>query len=157
MDDFLEKFFPSVYLKKHEAREDNYCKYDNQFLQLFTSSLYLAAIVSSFIASFFCKKFGRKPTIQAASIFFLAGAVLNAVAVELGMLIAGRICLGVGVGFGNQVCSSIRKPTSFPFFQIRSSFSFQFMYYLLLSISSYTEKVNAGGAFVHIRNRTSKI
>ncbi|KAI5603505.1 hypothetical protein POPTR_001G248900v4 [Populus trichocarpa] len=102
MDDFLEKFFPSVYLKKHEAREDNYCKYDNQFLQLFTSSLYLAAIVSSFIASFFCKKFGRKPTIQAASIFFLAGAVLNAVAVELGMLIAGRICLGVGVGFGNQ-------------------------------------------------------
>lgn len=157
MDDFLEKFFPSVYLKKHEAREDNYCKYDNQFLQLFTSSLYLAAIVSSFIASFFCKKFGRKLTIQAASIFFLAGAVLNAVAVELGMLIAGRIFLGVGVGFGNQVCSSIRKPTSFPFFQIRSSFSFQFMYYLLLSISSYTEKVNAGGAFVHIRNRTSKI
>lgn len=157
MDDFLQKFFPSVYLKKHEAREDNYCKYDNQFLQLFTSSLYLAAIVSSFIASFFCKKFGRKPTIQAASIFFLAGAVLNAVAVELGMLIAGRICLGAGVGFGNQVCSSIRKPTSFPFFQICSSFSFQFMYYLLLSISSYTEKVNAGGAFVHIRNRTSKI
>ncbi|KAJ6777709.1 SOLUTE CARRIER FAMILY 2 FACILITATED GLUCOSE TRANSPORTER [Salix koriyanagi] len=102
MDDFLEKFFPAVYLKKHEAREDNYCKYDNQFLQLFTSSLYLAAIVSSFIASFFCKKFGRKPTIQAASIFFLAGAVLNAAAVDLGMLIAGRLCLGVGVGFGNQ-------------------------------------------------------
>ena len=157
MDDFLEKFFPAVYLKKHEATEDNYCKFDNQFLQLFTSSLYLAAIVSSFIASFFCKKFGRKPTIQAASIFFLTGAVLNAVAVELGMLIAGRICLGVGVGFGNQVCSSIRKPTRFPFFQIRSSFSFQFMYYLLLSISSYKEMVNAGGAFVHIRNRTSKI
>ncbi|KAJ6424863.1 hypothetical protein OIU84_025603 [Salix udensis] len=102
MDDFLEKFFPAVYLKKHEAREDNYCKYDNQFLQLFTSSLYLAAIVSSFIASFFCKRFGRKPTIQAASIFFLAGAVLNAAAVDLGMLIAGRLCLGVGVGFGNQ-------------------------------------------------------
>ncbi|KAJ6303053.1 hypothetical protein OIU77_017016 [Salix suchowensis] len=95
MDDFLEKFFPAVYLKKHEAREDNYCKYDNQFLQLFTSSLYLAAIVSSFIASFFCKKFGRKPTIQAASIFFLAGAVLNAAAVDLGMLIAGRLCLGI--------------------------------------------------------------
>lgn len=122
MDDFLEKFFPAVYLKKHEAREDNYCKYDNQFLQLFTSSLYLAAIVSSFIASFFCKKFGRKPTIQAASIFFLAGAVLNAAAVDLGMLIAGRLCLGVGVGFGNQACSSILEPPSFPFFHLLSSY-----------------------------------
>ncbi|KAJ8749786.1 hypothetical protein K2173_012337 [Erythroxylum novogranatense] len=102
MDDFLEKFFPVVYVRKHKAREDNYCKYDDQFLQLFTSSLYLAAIVSSFVASVICRKLGRKPTIQAASIFFLVGAILNAVAQNLGMLIAGRLLLGAGVGFGNQ-------------------------------------------------------
>ncbi|EEF36715.1 sugar transport protein 6 [Ricinus communis] len=102
MDDFLEKFFPTVYVKKHRAREDNYCKFDNQLLQLFTSSLYLAAIVASFVASVMCKKWGRKPTIQAASVFFLIGAVLNYVAKDLGMLIAGRIFLGAGVGFGNQ-------------------------------------------------------
>lgn len=107
MDDFLKKFFPVVYIKKHRAKEDNYCKYDNQYLQLFTSSLYLAAIVSSFIASLFCKKCGRKPTIQAASIFFLVGACLNAFAKDLGMLIAGRLCLGAGVGFGNQVCNTL--------------------------------------------------
>ncbi|KDP46531.1 hypothetical protein JCGZ_08503 [Jatropha curcas] len=102
MDDFLEKFFPTVYIKKHKAREDNYCKYDNQYLQLFTSSLYLAAILSSFLASFVCKIWGRKPTIQIASVFFLIGAILNAVAQKLGMLIAGRLFLGAGVGFGNQ-------------------------------------------------------
>lgn len=107
MDDFLIKFFPVVYAKKHHAKENNYCKYDNQLLQLFTSSLYLAAIAASFVASIFCKKFGRKLTIQFASVFFVIGAILSTGAVNLLMLIAGRICLGAGVGFGNQVCTYI--------------------------------------------------
>ncbi|KAJ7964133.1 Sugar transport protein [Quillaja saponaria] len=102
MDDFLIKFFHDVYIKKHRAHENNYCKFNNEFLQLFTSSLYLAAIVVSFIASIVCKKYGRRPYIQAASIFFVIGANLNLFAKNLAMLIFGRILLGAGVGFGNQ-------------------------------------------------------
>ncbi|URD82836.1 Sugar transport protein [Musa troglodytarum] len=102
MDDFLEEFFPVVYERKHKAKEDNYCKYDNQGLQLFTSSLYLAALVSSFVASKVCTKHGRRLTMQAASVFFLIGVVLNAAARNIAMLIIGRILLGVGVGFANQ-------------------------------------------------------
>ncbi|KAL5550518.1 hypothetical protein UlMin_000694 [Ulmus minor] len=102
MDDFLIKFFPAVYEKKHRVKEDNYCKYDNEYLQLFTSSLYLAAIVSSFGASLTSKKFGRKITIQAASVFFVLGAILNTAANDIAMLIVGRLLLGAGVGFGNQ-------------------------------------------------------
>ncbi|XP_078156545.1 sugar transport protein 8-like [Carex rostrata] len=102
MDDFLLKFFPVVYAKKHHAKENNYCKYDNQFLQLFTSSLYLAALVASFIASRTCSNYGRKLTLQMASLFFLSGVALNAGAINLTMLILGRILLGIGVGFANQ-------------------------------------------------------
>ena len=102
MDDFLELFFPSVYARKHRARENNYCKFDDQRLQLFTSSLYLAALVASFVASRACSRFGRKRTMQAASVFFLAGTALCASATNIAMLIVGRVCLGVGVGFGNQ-------------------------------------------------------
>ncbi|KAF3336687.1 sugar transport protein 8-like protein [Carex littledalei] len=102
MDDFLLKFFPAVYAKKHHAKENNYCKYDNQFLQLFTSSLYLAALVASFVASRTCSNYGRKLTLQMASLFFLAGVALNAGAMNLTMLILGRILLGIGVGFANQ-------------------------------------------------------
>ncbi|XP_074576498.1 sugar transport protein 8-like [Curcuma longa] len=102
MDDFLEEFFPEVYVKKQRAKENNYCKYDNQILQLFTSSLYLAALVASFFASYSCTRFGRKRTMQAASAFFLVGVVLDAAARNLVMLIIGRILLGMGVGFGNQ-------------------------------------------------------
>ncbi|KAE8655045.1 Sugar transport protein 13 [Hibiscus syriacus] len=102
MDDFLIKFFPKVHERKMHAKEDNYCKYDDQFLQLFTSSLYLAALLSSFAASKVCTKFGRKPTILAASLFFLAGAAFSAGSQNLSMLIIGRVLLGIGVGFGNE-------------------------------------------------------
>lgn len=103
MDVFLKKFFPDVYKKKHHAKEDNYCKFDDQILQLFTSSLYLAAMVSSFFASACCNKWGRKVTIQLASAFFLVGVILNAAAKNIAMLIVGRLLLGAGIGYGNQV------------------------------------------------------
>lgn len=115
MDDFLIKFFPEVHERKLHAKEDNYCKYDNQFLQLFTSSLYLAALVSSFGASKVCTKFGRKPTILFASFFFLAGSALSAGAMNLWMLIIARILLGFGVGFGNEV-NTTSQPFSFLLF-----------------------------------------
>ena len=134
MDDFLEKFFPSVYVKKHHARENNYCKYDNQYLQLFTSSLYLAAIVFSFFASIVCKKYGRKPAMQAASLFFLVGVALTAGAQNLVMLIVGRLCLGAGIGFGNQVIFSL------PFFlnyEIIIYYQFVFLINYILLIINY--------------------
>ena len=36
--------------------------------------------------------------------FFCIGAILCAFAQDLAMLIIGRVCLGAGVGFANQVC-----------------------------------------------------
>lgn len=103
MDDFLKKFFPSVYRKKLGAKENNYCKFDDQTLQLFTSSLYLAALVASFGASKACSWLGRKPTILMASTFFILGAVVSAFSYWKWMLIIGRILFGIGVGFGNEV------------------------------------------------------
>ncbi|RVW55527.1 Sugar transport protein 13 [Vitis vinifera] len=102
MDPFLKKFFPVVYRKKHEGLDSNYCKYDNQGLQLFTSSLYLAGLTSTFFASYTTRSFGRKATMLIAGIFFIVGVVLNTAAQDLAMLIVGRILLGCGVGFANQ-------------------------------------------------------
>lgn len=38
---------------------------------------------------------------------FCIGAILCAFAQDLAMLIIGRVCLGAGVGFANQVCLSV--------------------------------------------------
>ncbi|EYU41506.1 hypothetical protein ABFS82_07G029600 [Erythranthe guttata] len=102
MDDFLIKFFPKVHERKLHASENNYCKYDDQMLQLFTSSLYIAALIASFFASRACTLLGRRPTILMASIFFIGGACLCGAAEAKWMLIVGRILFGIGVGFGNE-------------------------------------------------------
>ncbi|XP_059457975.1 sugar transport protein 13-like [Corylus avellana] len=103
MPSFLNKFFPAVYLKTQDKNlNSNYCKYDNQGLQLFTSSLYLAGLIATFFASYTTRMFGRRPTMLIAGIFFICGTILNAAAQDLAMLIIGRILLGCGVGFANQ-------------------------------------------------------
>ncbi|XP_064963379.1 sugar transport protein 7-like [Musa acuminata AAA Group] len=102
MDPFLEKFFPVVYRKKNLQSQNNYCKYDNQGLAAFTSSLYLAGLVASIVASPVTRKYGRRASIVCGGVSFLVGAALNAAAVNLAMLLLGRIMLGVGIGFGNQ-------------------------------------------------------
>lgn len=105
MPPFLKKFFPTVYKKtvQEKSSDSNYCKYDNQGLQLFTSSLYLAGLTATFFASYTTRKLGRRLTMLIAGFFFICGVVLNAAAQDLAMLIVGRILLGCGVGFANQV------------------------------------------------------
>lgn len=109
MDDFLKPFFPDVYAKKTAANrqgggeESAYCKFDSQVLTAFTSSLYLAGLFASFAAAHYTKRKGRVFSIRVGGLTFLMGSILNAAAVNVTMLILGRVLLGVGVGFGNQV------------------------------------------------------
>lgn len=103
MDDFLKEFFPKVYRRKQaHLTETDYCKYDNQVLTLFTSSLYFAGLVSTFGASYVTRSRGRRASIMVGSVSFFIGAILNACAVHISMLLLGRIFLGMGIGFGNQ-------------------------------------------------------
>uniref|UniRef100_A0A0E0HBU0 Major facilitator superfamily (MFS) profile domain-containing protein n=1 Tax=Oryza nivara TaxID=4536 RepID=A0A0E0HBU0_ORYNI len=98
MDDFLREFFPAVLEKKTRTREvkatSNYCKYDDQGLQLFTSSLYLAALVATLLASYTTRRLGRRLTMLVAGVLFTVGAILNGAARNLATLVAGRILLG---------------------------------------------------------------
>ncbi|XP_054790861.1 sugar transport protein 10-like [Prosopis cineraria] len=103
MDPFLIKFFPSVYRRiKSGVHENTYCKFEDEILTLFTSSLYLAALVASFFASTTTRILGRKPSMFLGGLFFLVGALLNGFAVNIAMLIVGRLLLGFGVGYCNQ-------------------------------------------------------
>ncbi|XP_010533211.1 PREDICTED: sugar transport protein 10-like [Tarenaya hassleriana] len=103
MEEFLTKFFPEVERQMHKSiHETAYCKFDNQLLQLFTSSLYLAALAASFFAAMITRSKGRKVSMFIGGLAFLAGALINAFAVNVAMLIIGRLLLGVGVGFANQ-------------------------------------------------------
>ena len=58
MPDFLAKFFPDIAAAQHAgpapsaSRQVQYCLFDDQGLQLFTSSLYLAGTASTLAGSY---------------------------------------------------------------------------------------------------------
>lgn len=104
MESFQKKFFPSVYEKQRNNHESSkYCRFDSISLTLFTSSLYLAALCSCVVASYVTRKFGRKISMLLGGVLFCAGALLNGFAQAVWMLIVGRLLLGFGIGFTNQV------------------------------------------------------
>ncbi|KAJ6356429.1 hypothetical protein OIU78_004517 [Salix suchowensis] len=126
--------------------ENNYCKYNNRYLQLFTSSLYLVALVSS--ASKACTKFGRKQTILVASIFFLFGAAVISGAQNIWMLIIGRILLSFGVGFGNEVCCSSSVLSEISLVELRGAVNILFQFFVTVGIF-YANLVNYGTSKMH--------
>ncbi|CAO2035281.1 unnamed protein product [Urochloa humidicola] len=102
MESFLSKFFPDVLRDMKNTKRDAYCKYDNQWLTAFTSSLFIAGTLSSLVASQLTRRVGRQAIMLIGGAFFLAGSMINAAAVNIAMLIIGRMLLGFGLGFTLQ-------------------------------------------------------
>lgn len=103
MQPFLQKFFPSILKNAASAKTNVYCVYDSQTLTAFTSSLYIAGLAASLVASRLTAAIGRRNIMVLGGCTFLAGAAINGGAENIAMLILGRILLGLGVGFTNQV------------------------------------------------------
>ncbi|TKW02913.1 hypothetical protein SEVIR_7G031300v4 [Setaria viridis] len=112
MESFLKKFFPEVLRGMKSAKRDAYCKYDNHLLTAFTSSLYIAATLASLVASRVTRRVGRQAIMLIGGALFLAGSIINAAAVNVAMLIIGRILLGFGVGFTAQAAPLYLAETS---------------------------------------------
>ncbi|CAN6275881.1 unnamed protein product [Urochloa humidicola] len=112
MESFLTKFFPEVSSRTKNAKHDAYCKYDDQLLTAFTSSLYIAAVLSSLVAGRVTRTVGRQAVMLIGGVLFLVGSVINAGAVNVAMLIIGRMLLGFGVGFTTQAAPLYLAETS---------------------------------------------
>ncbi|CAH2061226.1 unnamed protein product [Thlaspi arvense] len=101
-DEFLKEFFHTVYEKRRNAHENNYCKFNNQGLAAFNSSLYIAGLVATLVASPITRNYGRRVSIICAGIFFLIGAAVNAGSMNLAMLLLGRIMLANMISYATQ-------------------------------------------------------
>jgi hypothetical protein len=105
MEPFLRRFFPQVLRRMAAAKGNEYCLYDSQTLTAFTSSLYVAGLVASLVASRVTAAMGRQAVMLMGGALFFAGGAMTGAAVNIAMLIVGRMLLGFGVGFTNQVSS----------------------------------------------------
>ncbi|CAN6269968.1 unnamed protein product [Urochloa humidicola] len=102
MEPFLKRFFPHVLKRMAAAKGNEYCLYDSQTLTAFTSSLYVAGLVASLVASRVTRAMGRQAVMLMGGALFFAGGAVTGAAVNIAMLIIGRMLLGFGVGFTNQ-------------------------------------------------------
>ncbi|KAI6687775.1 hypothetical protein NL676_024603 [Syzygium grande] len=125
---FLKKFFPLVLRKAAEAKTNMYCVYDSQVLTAFTSSLYIAGLATSLLASRLTAAFGRRNMMVLGGCTFLAGATINGGAANIAMLIIGRILLGFGVGLTNQATPLYLSEMAPP--KWRGAFSTGFEFFL---------------------------
>ncbi|KAL5992400.1 Sugar transport protein 5 [Asimina triloba] len=146
MPSFLAKFFPAVLRKMASAKRNQYCVFDSQILTAFTSSLYIAGLLASVAASHVTKAVGRQATMLLGGATFLAGAALNGAAVNISMLIIGRILLGLGVGFTNQATPVYLSETAPPRWRGMFNTGFQFFIGIGVVIANLT---NYGTARIH--------
>lgn len=102
MESFLEAFFPDIVEKMNSASQDEYCIFNSQLLTTFVSSLYLAGMVACLVAGHVTKRIGRRNSMLIGASLFFIGAILNCAAVNIAMLVLGRVLLGFAVGFTNQ-------------------------------------------------------
>ncbi|NP_001267817.1 hexose transporter HT2 [Vitis vinifera] len=126
MQPFLKKFFPVVLRKAADAKTNIYCVYDSHVLTAFTSSLYIAGLAASLVASRLTRAVGRRNTMIIGGLTFLIGAALNGGAENVAMLILGRILLGFGVGFTNQATPIYLSEMAPPKWRGAFGTSFQF-------------------------------
>lgn len=59
--------------------------------------------IATIIFKPFFQRIGRKGVMVSGGAAFVVGAALQAGALNMGMLIIGRLFLGLGIGFANQV------------------------------------------------------
>jgi len=142
MDPFLRKFFPKVYRQMKGSSVSNYCKFDSQLLTAFTSSLYVAGLITTLLASWVTSRCGRRPSMIIAGAAFLAGGAIGGAAVDVYMVIFGRVLLGVGLGFGNQAVPLYLSEMAPPVYRGAFSNGFQ----LCVSIGAVTAHLINFGA-----------
>ncbi len=66
--------------------------------EIITSWVTLGAMVGALLAGELAERLGRRMTILLAAVIFVVGALLEALAPDIAVLVAGRLVLGAGVG-----------------------------------------------------------
>ena len=83
-------------------------------LGLISSSLFLPAIVTPYMAQFISDRFGRKITLGVGSALLIAGAFVNAFAKDLGTFIGGRVLVGAAGPFGKITAIALLHEIAHP-------------------------------------------
>ncbi|CAA2955734.1 sugar transport 5 [Olea europaea subsp. europaea] len=138
---FLEKFFPSILKNAAGAETNVYCAYDSQILTSFTSSLCIAGLAASLVASRFTAALGHRNIMVLGGRNFFAGVAINGAAENITILILGCILLGFG---GTPVYLSKMAPPKW-----QGAFNTGFQFFIGISVVA-ANCINYDTASLHL-------
>ena len=70
-------------------------------IAMIVSFAMIGAAIGAFFSGMISDRIGRKPVILVADVFFTLGSIVMALAPSVGILIFGRIIMGIGVGIAS--------------------------------------------------------
>ncbi|KAL3154027.1 species-specific tRNA processing, variant 2 [Trebouxia sp. C0010 RCD-2024] len=99
MGQFKSWFFPGG-----DGDTSLYCRYNYKSLQTYSALMHFTGSIASIAASYFTQHWGRKGSMIIAGTSFLIGSIFQASSTKghIWLLFIGRVCWGVGIGFGDH-------------------------------------------------------
>ncbi|RSL42468.1 hypothetical protein CEP54_015472 [Fusarium duplospermum] len=103
-------------------------------LGLYTATLYLPSMATAYLGDFLSQRFGRRVALGVGSLIVLAGSLVNALAVNPGMWVAGRGIIGAGGGIAKVAAPALIQEIAHPRLRpMISCYYYPFFYFGSLS------------------------
>jgi MFS family permease len=106
-------------------------------LGLIASALYFPGIISAFFGSWMSMRYGRKPTIWVGSALIIVGAVVNALAKNVGQFCGGRVLLGAGGAIAKVSAPALLQEIAHPRIRSFVAASYYGWFFLGSALSSW--------------------
>ena len=87
----------------HTFKIQNNTLHDNFLHGFMVASVPIGALVGAIVSSICAKNFGRKQSILLTAVLFLIGTLIAAFAMNLNMVIAGRLLMGFAIGLSAMI------------------------------------------------------
>ncbi|KAI7844792.1 hypothetical protein COHA_001672 [Chlorella ohadii] len=123
-----------------------WCHFSDPYLQLVTSTAYIASVPATFVAFWLCGWRGRILVVFLAACSYEIAAGLQAGAQNLGMLYTGRAFVGFGMAFGNQAAPVFMSEVALP--KIRGALISLYQFAVVIGIL-FAQLTNYGTAKIN--------
>ncbi|EXJ77306.1 hypothetical protein A1O3_10464 [Capronia epimyces CBS 606.96] len=105
-------------------------------LGLMNSAALFPGLVAPYFAEMIASRFGRRWAVWTGIAINSAGAIVNSAATSLGMYIAGRALMGVGISMGLTIAPTLLQEFAHPRFRAQIGSLYTTIYYIAAVISA---------------------
>ncbi|KAI1075959.1 general substrate transporter [Whalleya microplaca] len=105
-------------------------------LGLMNSSALLPSLISPLFADIIAHRWGRRWAIWTSVAINIVGAIVNSAATSLGMYVAGRVVIGIGISMGLTIGPTLLQEIAHPRYRAQIGSMYTCIYYIASVVSA---------------------